>query len=135
MNVTGTAKLEDELKCVGLIGFGTGYAWGKANIRQDENLDSAQGYCAKECAQQARCFAAHVASCRLMFPRSTKEFDRLCAEEKDQAKATARWAAEHPRTPYEPYKTKLIMNLEDGLNVGRTGKPVERGSVTLRWPR
>lgn len=130
----GPMRLEDELGCLGLLGFGSGHAWGKANIKPEEKLDGRDGYCAKECPEMARCLRAHRAKTQLLYPLATREFDKLM-KELNQARATQLWRAEHPQTPFEPYALQMIMNTEDGLAVAQTGKPKDRGRLTLSWPR
>lgn len=126
-------RLDEELKCFGLLGFGSGYAWGHANIKPGETISGSDGYCAS-CPEMKRCLNAHRAKCQIMFPRATKEFDRIMAEV-GQFDASQMWRAAHPQTPIEPYAVQMIANTEDGLEVAKTGKPKDRGSLTLTWPR
>ncbi len=127
-------RLDEELKCFGLLGFGSGVMWGRANIRPDEKLNGFDGYCAKECPQATRCLAAHRTKTQLMYPKATKAFDKLM-DTFNQAEASLIWRKEHPATPFEPYALQMIMNTEDGLEVAKTGAPKDRGRLTLKWPR
>jgi hypothetical protein len=125
-------KLHEELKCLGLLGFGSGYAWGHANIRPDEKLDGRDGYCAKECPEQSRCLNVHRNKVRLMFPKATKAFDEMLLK-LPQGAATHLWRKQNPSVPFEPYALQMIANAEDGLAVAQTGKPKDRGRLTLQW--
>lgn len=127
-------RLDEELRCFGMLGFASGYAWGKANIRPDEKLTGADGYCAKGCPEMKRCLNAHRAKCQIMFPKATRAFDKMM-ELTGQAAATAHWRKLHPQTPFEPYAVQMIANTEDGLAVAQTGKPKDRGRLTLKYPR
>ncbi len=127
-------RLEDELGCFGMLGFGSGHAWGRANIKPDEKLNGTDGYCARECPQAARCLAAHRTKARLMFPRATKAFDDLM-DKVPQDHAMMIWRVEHPETPLEPYALLMVMNAEDGFEVTKTGAPKDRGRLTLKYPR
>lgn len=126
-------RLDQELRCFGLLGFGSGHAWGKANIRPDEKLDGRDGYCAKGCPEAARCLAAHRSKVQIMFPKAAKAFDALM-EKVPQAHAMLLWRKAHPQTPIEPYAMQMIANSEDGLSVAQTGAVKPRGRLTLKYP-
>lgn len=127
-------RLEQELGCFGLLGFGSGVVWGRANIKPDEKLNGADGYCAKGCEVAARCLLAHRQKVQLLYPRATRHFDGLM-KNIGQANAMRAWSKAHPQTPHEPYLLQIIMNIEDGVAVAQTGRPRERGRHTLGWPR
>ena len=127
-------RLDEELGCFGLLGFGSGFVWGRANIKPNEKLNGSEGHCAKECPESMRGLEAHRSKVRLMFPLATKAFDDLM-KKIPQAQATMIWRKAHPDTPFEPYALQMIANHEDGLEVAKTGKPKDRGRLTLKWPR
>ncbi len=127
-------RIDEQLRCFGLLGFGSGFVWGKANIKSSETLNGEDSHCAKSCPEMKRCLNAHRAKCQIMFPKATKAFDKMM-ELTGQAVASKHWAKLHPQTPFEPYAVQMIANTEDGLQVAQTGRPKDRGRLTLRYPR
>lgn len=127
-------RLDEDLKCFGMLGFASGWAWGKANIRPDEKLNGTDGYCAKSCPEMKRCLNAHRSKCQLMYPKATKAFDAMMALT-GQKVASQQWAKLHPQTPFEPYAVQMIANTEDGLEFATTGAVKDRGRLTLKYPR
>ncbi len=127
-------RLEDELGCFGLYGFGSGHVWGRANVALTETLHGADSYCAKDCPQRSRCLTAHLRKCQFMFPRATQEFDQFC-KKMGQRAASQAWQAAHPDVPLEPYALQMVANTEDGMSVAQTGAPKNRGRLTMIWPR
>lgn len=127
-------RLDEELKCFGLLGFGSGVAWGRAKISPDEKLDGRDGHCAKECPEAARCLLAHRKRVQFMYPKAAKYFDGLM-QRYTQAMATKVWREKNPSVPLEPYLMQMVMNAEDGIAVAQTGAPQQRGRLTLKWPR
>ncbi len=127
-------RLDEELGCFGMLGFASGYAWGKANIRPDEKLTGSDGYCAKSCPDMKRCLNAHRSKCQIMFPKATKAFDVMMGLV-GQAVASKQWAKLYPQTPLEPYLVQMVANTEDGLSFAQIGKVKDRGRLTLKYPR
>lgn len=127
-------RLDEELKCFGLLGFGSGVVWGRARIKPDETLNGADGYCAKACPEASRCLLAHRSKTQLMYPKATKAFDDLMLAV-GQAKAMFSWRMSHPQTPLEPYLMQMVANAEDGLAFVQTGAVKQRGRFTLKYPK
>lgn len=127
-------ELHDELKCFGLMGFGSGIVWGRANIKPGEKLNGMDGHCARECPEAQHCLMAHRAKAQMMFPKATLAFDKMM-DRVGQLRAMTGWAKTHPQTPLEPYALLMVMNAEDGLAFQQTGKVKDRGDQTLRYPK
>lgn len=125
-------RLEEELRCEGLLGFGAGYVLGRANtpMTQVQTLPPSENYCASKCSVSAACLARHRTKCKLMFPNATKSFDAM-VEKRGQLRATREWAGMHPQTPEEPYMLQMIADLQDGFEFAKTGRVRNRGRFTL----
>lgn len=124
--------LEAELGCFGIHGFGSGVAWGRANVHPGEKLSGKDSYCATDCADKLRCWNSHMQKCRIKFPGSTLIFDKM-VNGFGQWEAMRIWKKRNPQTPNDPYLTQMIANAEDGMLVGQGKEPKNRGSLTLTW--
>lgn len=139
------ARLEDELKCEGVHGFGAGYALGKANTPPGHVMEGRDSYCASGCKITQACWMKHRTKVQIMFPNAAKKFDELCAKV-GQRHAMYFWRAEaqiangktmgilQPISELDPYTMQMTANIQDGEAVAKTGAVKERGRFTLAWP-
>lgn len=128
-------RLEEELSCRGLLGFGSGVVWGRAWITQEEKIDhGVDGYCARECQIKQACLYHHQKKVQLIFPLAAKAFDRM-VRKLGQRLAAELWRQRNPGAPWEPYLLQMMANIEDGLETAKTGKPKDRGRLTLAWTK
>src|SRR5579872_1687175 len=137
-------RLEDELRCDGLHGFGAGVVFGRANAPLETITEGRDSYCAS-CPISQQCWFKHRAKVQIMMPKAAKEFDAMCAKE-GQFAAMLSWqkraqAANKktrdilaPIPEMDPYTLQMVANMQDGFEFAKTGKVKERGRFTLNYP-
>lgn len=123
--------VEQELNCEGLHGLGAGWVIGKENAEIGAITEAKDIYCTK-CPLRKSCWIKHKQRVQLMFPKGAREIDRL-TENMGQERAMRYYQAMHKIQ--DAYTLGMVMNLQDGQAIALTGKPVNRGDQTLRWPR
>lgn len=138
-------RLEEELNCVGYMGLGTGWTLGKANTPQTQKISGKDVYCSALCSKSKECWAAHRRKMQLRMPRACMLFDAM-QDQHGQEKAMHLWqqlAKEknklHPHMAnklpeVDPYFLGMQQHIQDGYAIAQTGKPINRGRWTLKWP-
>lgn len=138
-------RLEEELKCNGLMGFGTGYVLGQSNEKMSYKVNGKDSYCAWSCPLARECWNRHQVKVRLMMPRATKMIDAMC-HKYGQEIAMHVWKANaeeiNNRYPHmldklpeqDPYLLQMNANIQDGYSFAKIGKVVDRGGFTLKYP-
>ncbi len=112
-------SIEKEFNCLGYFGFGNGIS----AVRKKG------AYC-NACPMAKSCWEIHRARCKEMFPDACALIDKL-ASEPDGQKKIGEFIRKHKA---EPYMSVMMGNLEDGMHVINTGKPKDRGELTLPYP-
>jgi hypothetical protein len=112
--------LENELGCLGHFGFGTGYGTVKGYA----------GYC-NSCPRATVCWEEHKKICKQLFPALVEVFEEM-AEKIQGPELVKRFQQLYDAV--DPYTTRMVGNVEDGMLVASTGKPKYRDQATLPWP-
>lgn len=111
---------EEETKCNGYFGFGSGVNLGKENT----------GYCVT-CPLNEECYATHKDRMRQLFTDLCAEYDEK-EKEMNPYSLVIWWTQKHGRP--DPYILGMTHNMEDGAIVKAGGTPKNRGIGTLPYP-
>lgn len=121
-----------EFNCVGYFGFGSGVSISRSMTALDKvgftAPHSKEGYCNK-CPLSAKCWDKHREKVKSVVPELAEYIDYICREpsKKEYQKFMNSGGA-------DPYLSIMMGNLQDGATVVATGKPVNRGEMTLPYP-
>jgi hypothetical protein len=112
-------RIEERYNCLGYFGFGNGIGM----------HEGAGMYC-NGCPMAQACWEVHKDRVRKFVPAVAEHIDDLGKQENGQQKI-AEFVKEHKT---EPYTALMAGNMEDAMYVLTSGKPKDRGKMTIPYP-
>lgn len=128
-------KLEDQLRCEGYYGFGTGWEMatrGAANADAggEDVVVGGPGYC-NGCSLAQTCWVKHKERVAKLLPGLTESFEDM-AKQYPGKELMNRWFKAYHIA--DPYSVVMAGNVQDGSWTAIDGKPRDRGAFSLPWP-
>jgi hypothetical protein len=124
--------IEEEFNCFGHWWFGNGIAMGRFLETTDGKLtEPVQATYCNKCPMSQACWERHREFCREKFKDLMVMIEKMLALN-DNRKEYRDFINEHKGG--DPMIQVMVGNMEDAMHILATGKPKDRGELTLKYP-